>query len=312
MPLPGDLPGTVQHDLGQVYYRLKAVAERPAFSMNYVAKRNLTITRLMLPSSLELSQSVVISNEWTGKISYNISIPRKVYSCGTSIPITFDLVPIAPGLSVRAIACHLKEYAVLSTQEHSRTEGRVIKTLRDARFSGQQDRWIRTEVLYVPSQENRRIQSDTASDLIRIKHKLKFTVCLVNEDGHISELRAAVPIILASVAPEEDADELPAYEDAWKSLPYDPNTIAALISSGDLSASGFSRPSTQLFNDAGSTSGSSSSEDEGPAPWEGFDLTRVPSYSTALRTGRQHSFSGPSLPPYESLVTVTPAGNTVA
>ncbi|KAI9275774.1 hypothetical protein BDA99DRAFT_457465 [Phascolomyces articulosus] len=270
LPLPGDLPSTIRHDLGQVYYRLKAVAERPAFSMNYTAKRNVLLSRLMLPSSLELNQSVVISNEWTDKLSYNISVPRKVFSCGSPIPIFFDLIPIANELTVRSISCSLKEYITLSTQEHSKSEGRVVHHTHDHHFSNASDRWTTTEVLTVPSEQA--IQSDLHSDLIKIKHKLKFTVSLMNADGHISELRAAIPIIIASVAPEEEANELPAYEDAWKSMPYDPVLIASLIASED------------------------------PLPWwQGVDLSRVPSYSTACASRRLYSFSG-SLPAYDTLV----------
>lgn len=186
LPLPGDLPSTVQHDLGQVCYRLKAVAERPAFSMNYVAKRSIRVSRVMLPSALELNQSVVISNEWTNKLAYNISVPRMVFSCGSQIPISFDLIPTAPGLSVRAISCTLKEYITLTSHEHTRSEGRVIKTVRDEQFAPTMDRWTRTEMLQVPIEHQGRIQSDTTSDLIKIKHKLKFTVSLINSDGHIS------------------------------------------------------------------------------------------------------------------------------
>lgn len=185
LPLPGDLPETVQHEHGQVSYRLKAVAERPAFSMNYVAKRNVLVTRVLLPSSLELNQSLVISNEWVDKLSYNISVPRKVYSCGNTIPITFDLIALAPALCIRSVTCALKEYATLSTGEHRKTEGKIIQVTRDDQFVNPSDRWTMTEELHVPSSPDR-IQSDTSSDLIEIRHKLKFTVSLMNADGHIS------------------------------------------------------------------------------------------------------------------------------
>lgn len=183
LPLPGDLPASVHHDLGKVYYRLKAVAERPTFSTNYVAHRNVTVTRMMLPSSLDLNQSVVISNEWIDKISYNISVPRKVFSAGSKIPITFDLVPIAPELGIRSVSCALKEYISLSSNEHSKSDGHVVKSIRDDHFAAG-NRWIKTEVLDVPSIAE--VRSDIVSDLIKIKHKLKFTVALTNADGHVS------------------------------------------------------------------------------------------------------------------------------
>ncbi|KAI9313270.1 hypothetical protein BX666DRAFT_2020749 [Dichotomocladium elegans] len=308
LPLPGDLPNTVQHDMGQVYYRLKAVAERPAFSMKLAAKRNILVTRLLLPSALELNQSVVISNEWTNKLTYNISVPRMVYSCGNQIPISFDLLPTAPGLQVRAISCTLKEYVTLVSQEHSRNDNKIIKTIRDNHFEGVHDRYVRTEILEVPGEQQGRIQSDIASELIKIKHKLKFTVSLINHDGHISELRAAVPIVIASVAPEEDASQLPAYEDAWKSLPYDSQVIEALIAAGSLPRSmaiaipNAAASNIQSYADSANNSCDEESAEGNPGrlPWEGIDLSRVPSYTTAVRSGRLYSFSG-SLPTYESV-----------
>lgn len=38
-------------------------------------------------------------------------------------------------------------------------------------------------------------------------------------------------------------------------------------------------------------------------PWQGIDLSRVPSYTTAIRSNRLYSFSG-SLPGYDSVVAV--------
>ncbi len=135
LPLPGDLPESVQHDLGEVYYRLKATVERPTFSMNYNDKKILRVSRVLLPSSLELTQSLVISNTWTDKLSYDISVPSKVFSMGSLIPVTFALNPIDQDLRVRSVSCVLKEYTTLSADEHSKMEGKVIKHLRDENFS---------------------------------------------------------------------------------------------------------------------------------------------------------------------------------
>ncbi|KAG1050683.1 hypothetical protein G6F43_007064 [Rhizopus delemar] len=316
LPLPGDLPESVDHELGQVYYRLKATVERPTFSMNYSDKRSLRVSRVLLPSSLELTQSMVISNTWVDKLSYDISVPNKVFTMGSIIPITFALLPIAPDLQVRSVSCVLKEYTTLSTEEHSKMEGKVVKHLRDESFSASSDAgvWTKTELLPVPDRESHQVQTDSVCDLIKIKHKLKFTVSLTNADGHISELRAAIPIMIAEMSPEEDENALPAYEDAWKSAPYDPQQIAALIVRGDLPPSvAISTPNAAAIG-ANLSLASSDTEDDEPSTrpstpvntallWEGIDLSRVPSYTTAIRSNRLYSFSG-SLPGYESAVAV--------
>ncbi|GAA5801135.1 hypothetical protein EDC94DRAFT_616074 [Helicostylum pulchrum] len=299
LPLPGDLPESVQNELGQVYYRLKATVERPTFLINYNDKKMLRVSRVLLPSSLELTQSLVISNVWVDKISYDISVPTKVFSMGSLIPITFALVPIAQDLRIRSVSCVLKEYTTLSADEHSKMEGKVINHLRDESFDG----WTKTELLPVPDFQSRLIQPDSSCDLIKIKHKLKFTVSLTNADGHISELRAAIPIIISEVSPEEDENALPAYEDAWKSAPYDPQQVAALIARGDLPPSIAITAPNEAASSANRTLSSSDTEEENDnlaLPWEGIDISRVPSYTTAIRSNRLYSFSG-SLPGYDAV-----------
>ncbi|CAO3623902.1 unnamed protein product [Cunninghamella blakesleeana] len=330
LPLPGDLPETVDHELGQVYYRLKAVAERPTFSINYTDKRSVKVTRMMSPTSLELVQSMIISNVWADKLGYEISTPTKCYTMGHTVPITFELRPIAPELQVKSITCMLKEYLTLTAAEnnHSKTESKVVKLVRDDQFYQnviQQDGvYKKTIGLGIPDEDSQLLMVDTQNDLIRIKHKIKFTVTLINGDGHMSELRAAIPIVLAAMSVDEDVNALPAYEDAWKSLPYDPETIAQMIASGSLPPSlAFASPNqaasiaANTFSNDDTVSSSTSSnsissshlssqqqQQFDPLPWEGVDLSRVPSYTTAIRSTRIYSFSGTSLPNYDSLAAV--------
>lgn len=137
------------------------------------------------------------------------------------------------------------------------------------------------------------------------------------------ELRAAIPIVIAEISPTNDENALPAYEDAWKSAPYDPQQVAALIARGDLPPSvAISAPNEAAIGVNTTLSHSSDTEEETdhsqpntplpggnridtlPLPWEGIDLSRVPSYTTAIRSNRLYSFSGSSLPGYDSLVAV--------
>lgn len=121
--------------------------------------------------------------------------------------------------------------------------------------------------------------------------------------------------------PEDDDNALPAYEDAWRSIPYDAETLAHMIATGEVSPSAASitpppptaPPALIMASDSHSTLSSLSSnsincnsfnEDDlltpEPLPWMGIDISRVPSYTTALRTGAPCTLS-PSLPNYESI-----------
>lgn len=139
---------------------------------------------------MELFQSVLISNVWADKLSYDISVPSKCFTMGSLLPITFDFTPIAPDLKIRSIACALKEYLTLSTSDHSKTESRVVKVHRDDTYQEtaqhEGSSYHKTELLPIPDEDSQLLMMDTVNDLIKVKHKLKFTVSLVNADGHIS------------------------------------------------------------------------------------------------------------------------------
>jgi hypothetical protein len=114
------------------------------------------------------------------------------------------------------------------------------------------------------------------------------------------ELRASVPVVIAPVAPEDDANILPTYENAWRSMPYDPLLAEQLHTLREIPRH---VPSRSNSTDSSSTSSSSSIEDLlETMPWMGFDISRVPSYGTAMRTvDIPHQFNS-TLPTYDSLV----------
>lgn len=124
--------------------------------------------------------------------------------------------------------------------------------------------------------------------------------------------------MIAEISPEEDENALPAYEDAWKSAPYDPQQVAALIARGDLPPSiAISAPNAAAIGVNSTLNHNSDTEDDTQpdtptptdatnslsVPWDGIDLSRVPSYTTAIRSNRLYSFSG-SLPGYDAVVAV--------
>lgn len=174
--------------MGNVEYSLQAFCDRPTFSKKYMDKKPIRISRQVSSSNLELIQSIFISNVWPGKVSYDISMPGKVYCPGKSVPVTFDLLPIASHLTVKSIACTMKEYTTCSTLDQRKTKSKVICHVLDYHIPLQShsDHWVKTELLYIPRIETNKVNFDMCSELIQVKHKIKFTVSLQNKDGHIS------------------------------------------------------------------------------------------------------------------------------
>ncbi|CEP18829.1 hypothetical protein [Parasitella parasitica] len=227
--LPGNLPESIDsHSYGSVLYKLKAIVDRPAFSSNFIDRQTLRIVRHCIPPYHMSSLPMQITNEWANKIDYRITVPKKIYSRGEQIPIDFSLVPKpnSAGLHVRYLSCFLKEYTTFvlgATDSNTCTESRIIRFFRDESFPSEGLHWNKSVFMTVPHSFDS-IQCDTQNQFFKIEHKLKFTMSLINGRGELSELRATLPvnIVARRIEQAQEEDELPAYENAWRSAPYSP------------------------------------------------------------------------------------------
>lgn len=333
--LPGDLPQSLQAEGGQVIYRLKAVVERTAFLQNIVKKQPVQIVRCMLPSEFELIQTLEIHNTWAEKMMYDILIPSKVYARGQLIPITFHITPIATKLRVRSLTGTLKEYCTYTANECSKTDTRIIKLQRvEDPFpanppapSSSPISWTKVLQLDIPPMSSQMAFCDADNEMIRIRHKLKFIICLVNADGHLSELRCSVPVlIISSISRQTELNTLPAYDQSWRTVlcmesplatpqteyPPDMATLSSSSSTATTPApteAAAATASTEPISMAtpitasgamampGETVAASPSSD--PLWWHGANLSRVPSYRTAAQ--QESAPFSTSLPTYDQL-----------
>ncbi|ORY81456.1 or S-antigen, N-terminal domain-domain-containing protein [Protomyces lactucae-debilis] len=229
--LPGDLPETVEGlDYGSIKYTMTATVERPGFAHNLTTHKTLRVVRTLSIDSLEMAQTLSVDNTWPNKIEYAISIPTKSYPIGSTIPINFKLVPLLKGLQIAKIVCVLKEYQSLSIENGyhgapaKKEVDRTIATCTIDNLDKNVPNWDIDESLTIPSSLNKCTQ-DCEVVHIKIRHKLKFTVGLQNPDGHISELRAALPVSLlipptlfsggtsySNLNSADPANQLPCYE----------------------------------------------------------------------------------------------------
>ncbi|KAI8097818.1 uncharacterized protein B0P05DRAFT_458167, partial [Gilbertella persicaria] len=225
---PGNLAETIEsYSYGSVSYKLKAVVDRPAFSPNLIDRQSLRVARQFTPSYHMSNIPMQISNEWTDKLDYKISVPKRIYSRGEQISIDVSLFPkLNSGLHVRYLSVFLKEYTTFvlgGTASIHHTESRIIRFFRDESFPSDGLHWHKTEIMTVPHSFDS-IQCDTHNQFFKIEHKLKFTMSLINKEGTISELRATMPIdiINQKIEDTEQENELPTYENAWRSALYSP------------------------------------------------------------------------------------------
>ncbi|KAI8064769.1 hypothetical protein BC940DRAFT_327055 [Gongronella butleri] len=243
--LPGHLPPSLNASMGKVCYDLTATLDRAStFRLGYSStlqrKHSIRVIRSLLPSEFDLVQSLEIKNEWRNKLLYEISLPTKLYAHDTTIPVSFSILPIASSLRVQAITATLKECCSYydHVNDKRRAESRIVKVARiDDPFraamqmpqqQGSQGAAAWTRVLDVKVPARPLIFCDADSDMIEIRHKLKVVLGIITADGHCSELRASIPIVIKDFfGPTIDAHtaeetSLPSYDYAgWRSLPYD-------------------------------------------------------------------------------------------
>ncbi|KAJ5595136.1 uncharacterized protein N7459_001344 [Penicillium hispanicum] len=217
--LEGSMPESVE-GLSEtwVMYRFKAEIGRK-YAKDIVARKPLRIIRTLDPSALELSHAMSVDNIWPNKIEYSISTPTKAVIFGTSIRVDFKLIPLLKGLRIGQTTSQLIEShdltlnpedpdSIRNTYKITRTiltdEHEIdcdnIEIIDEAAEGYQFSRY-----LDMPQTLTRCLQ-DTDTKGIKIRHKLKFRIQLHNPDGHISELRATLPVSIF-ISPNIAIDE---------------------------------------------------------------------------------------------------------
>ncbi|KAI8394312.1 uncharacterized protein BYT42DRAFT_554183 [Radiomyces spectabilis] len=235
LALPGDLPeSTHMADVYSVQYGFRAVVERPTFMPNHTARRAIHLSRQVLPFSAEFMEPASVFNQWSDKLNYEITLPTKMYSHGEEIPVNIRITPQVAGLRLRHVTCVFKEYMICHANQSNsrpRAHGRILYNIRDDKFgkqnaSGDDSFLVWSKTLTVPVPKSiEDVQCDVQNDIVRIRHKLNFTLCVENAQGQTSELRASMPVTIC--APTTTG--LPSYEEVWQSLPYDPALMLQLL-----------------------------------------------------------------------------------
>lgn len=210
-----------------VGYQFSCIIERTSKKSDLILKKKLKIIRTLTADSVELSETVLVSNTWPGKLDYSLSTPAKSNIIGSSIPIRFEFVPLSKNLKLGTIKIQLLEQIsvfspVVGTKNFERVccKKKVSDPLRSCRYFDEElvsdfyediippenyvvedrgeflDKWDVIVYLDTPSSLSKIAQDCVVGSFVKVRHKLKFVVGLVNPDDHVSELRAALPVQL--------------------------------------------------------------------------------------------------------------------
>lgn len=201
--LPGNMPESVEGLPGaSVIYKLESTIDRGKFHNHMTTKKLVRVVRTMTTDSVELSETVAVDNTWPKKVEYSISVPSKAIAIGSGTPISMMLVPLLKGLRLGEIRISLVEqstavgYVPPPQQLERNVAEKTIPKPREDDPNFQLDKWEITTFLRIPPSLSKCTQDCEIKTHLKVRHKLKFVVCLINPDGHTSELRASLPVQL--------------------------------------------------------------------------------------------------------------------
>ncbi|KAK4190926.1 hypothetical protein QBC35DRAFT_376850 [Podospora australis] len=204
-----------------ITYKLKATVARGKMAKDLHAYKRLRIIRTLDSSALEILHAMSVENIWPNKIEYSIVVPQKAVVFGSCIPLETRFTPLLKGLelgdiNVRLIEIHdilLHNGSGHSVREHKKEreiEQWKIPVNREEHWQNMiedtgQEGWVLNTSLNLPKKLAKCLQ-DVNVKGIKIRHKLKLIVALKNPDGHVSELRATLPVSIF-ISPNMPLDE---------------------------------------------------------------------------------------------------------
>lgn len=220
--LPGDTIESVEGMReANITWRLKATVARGKLAYDLHAYKRLRVIRTLEQTALEFLHAMSVENIWPNKIEYSIMIPQKAVVFGSSIPMESRFSPLLKGLELGDITVKLIEVHDIvlhspsghSVREHKKEreiDSWKIPVTRSEHWQDMiedtgQEGWVVNTTLSLPMKLNKCLQ-DVNVKGIKVRHKVKVTVALINPDGHVSELRATLPVTIF-ISPNMPLDE---------------------------------------------------------------------------------------------------------
>ncbi|CAG8694230.1 31462_t:CDS:2 [Gigaspora margarita] len=230
--LSGNLPETIEADLGHVQYRLFAQAHRPGLLPKLTKQIDIEIIRVL--SDDVDSEGIVLSKDYEDILNYDISIPNKSYPLGQTIPIEIKLIPYIKKLKIHGLRIKLLENTVYKAQNEIFEISKVVATLDIENL-------VQNNLLQEVNEEdigntsyqsnfnfllpncNNKIHYSCNTPLIDIKHVLEFYIIItLPKNDTRTKLRIECNINLVSCLAAGQNFTLPKYEESLLFCPCNP------------------------------------------------------------------------------------------
>ncbi|CAJ0749289.1 1688_t:CDS:2 [Entrophospora sp. SA101] len=223
--IPGDLPETIETDLGSVSYKLSATLFRSGFSSNLHVSQQVPIIRASMPEEINF-EGIVTYSEWKDLFGYEILIPKKAYPIGRPIEICLKLIPKVKNLDFVELKVKLKESCIYKSKDRKKQESKVLKTVKienlDKRIDEINNLIYHKNISFILPKPSKKIHSSCKTTFISIRHygdnnndndenrkQLFITRSLPDFEKKKIDVKVDIPIILFSC---KYYDDLPQYE----------------------------------------------------------------------------------------------------
>ncbi|RHZ79546.1 hypothetical protein Glove_144g25 [Diversispora epigaea] len=234
--LPGDLPETVNTELGKVSYCLYAQASRSRFTPKIKYRQNVEILRT-IPEHVN-AEGIGFAREFNNMLSYEISIPKKSYPIGQNIPIEMKICPYVKKLRVNGVRVELIEKTTYISKNDRKVSVSKTGTTQELNEFGESrliEDYEEGDVGNTVYQQNMNlilpkcpspIHYSCDTPLVSVSHDLKFSFALTlpYSPSKRAELKINIPITILSCRALEDYIGLPSYEDSFH-CPCDPEYL---------------------------------------------------------------------------------------
>lgn len=199
--LLANLPESVEGlPTGKILYRLMCTVERGRFDRSFLTARYIRFVRTLHPRNINLTDSIEFNSTWPGKLDFCVSTRRKALAMGTLVPIKLIIVPLVKGLSFKSMNVSIVQHNHVRGLLGTSPEFEIVTHKQkldcsDSEFT--EDGWVVRGNYQVPSSLLEVTQTCAVkNDMVNVKHRLRVGIHIRNSDGHISELKANLPVCI--------------------------------------------------------------------------------------------------------------------
>lgn len=203
MPFSFHLPANVSESvdclpIAKLRYKLVCTIERGRLEKDFTIGKHVRIVRTLHPQSVNLVDLIEFGNTWPGKLEFNVSLARKALALGTKMPIKLVIVPLIKGLSFKSMYAEIVQHNGTKglTGESPQFEAIINRQKLDNEHTHfDEDHWVVKSHYRLPNSLKDITQTCTLkNDIISVKHRVRVLIHIRNADGHVSELRANLPV----------------------------------------------------------------------------------------------------------------------